>query len=98
MLKQELRISCRVPEQPAEVPGTGAGKQSSVVVSIVAIDEANGTVTVKAPDAKMLETSSEVGVKLQQSDDPHLPDVILVIFDPSSPMPPIRPFWENTNA
>ena len=25
-------------------------------------------------------------------------DVILVIFDPSRPIPPIRPFWENTKA
>ena len=28
----------------------------------------------------------------------YLLDVILVIFDPSRPMPPIRPFWENTKA
>jgi len=28
----------------------------------------------------------------------HSPGVILVIFDPSRPMPPIRPFWLKTTA
>jgi len=36
--------------QPGGVPGAVAEQQASLLVSVVAIDEANGTVTVKAPD------------------------------------------------
>jgi hypothetical protein len=36
--------------QPGGVPGAVAEQQASLLVSVVAIDEATGTVTVKAPD------------------------------------------------
>ena len=35
---------------PGEAPGAVAGQQASVLVTVVAIDEVNGTVTVKGPD------------------------------------------------
>jgi len=35
---------------PGQVPGVVAGQQASVLVTVVAIDEANGTVSVKGPD------------------------------------------------
>ena len=36
--------------QPGQVPGAVAGQQASVLVTVDAIDEANGTVSVKGPD------------------------------------------------
>ena len=45
--------------QPGEVPGGVAAKQYNLVASVVAIDEANGTVTVKAFDG----TTETVKVK-----------------------------------
>jgi hypothetical protein len=36
--------------QPGEVPNAVAGQQARVLVAVVAIDEANGTVAVKGPD------------------------------------------------
>jgi hypothetical protein len=36
--------------QPGEVPGAVIGRKLSLLVSVDAIDEANGTVTVKGPD------------------------------------------------
>jgi hypothetical protein len=36
--------------QPGEIPGAAAGRKLSLLVSVVAIDEGNGTVTVKGPD------------------------------------------------
>jgi hypothetical protein len=36
--------------EPGQVPGAVAGEQTTLVVLVVAIDQANGTVTVKAPD------------------------------------------------
>jgi hypothetical protein len=39
--------------QPGQTPGAAAGRQLRLVVSVVSIDEANGTVTVKAPDGSV---------------------------------------------
>jgi hypothetical protein len=36
--------------QPGQVPGAVAGQRASVLVTVDAIDEANGTVSVKGPD------------------------------------------------
>ena len=36
--------------EPGQVPGAVAGEQTTLVVLVVAIDQANGTATVKAPD------------------------------------------------
>ena len=39
-----------VTAEPGQVPGAVASQESTLVVSVLAIDQANGTATVKAPD------------------------------------------------
>ena len=39
-----------VTAEPGQTPGAVVGRQTSLVVSVVAIDQANGTATAKAPD------------------------------------------------
>jgi hypothetical protein len=52
--------------KPGGVPGAVAEQQASVLVSVAAIDEANGTVTIKAPDGTVEKVKARDPKNLKQ--------------------------------
>jgi hypothetical protein len=52
--------------KPGGVPGAVAQQQASVLVSVSAIDEANGTVTIKAPDGTVEKVKARDPKNLKQ--------------------------------